>query len=356
VRRVLGRLVTLAALFGASLAPTAAQDERPDAEPSDGIVTSFGYPKLPIEVGPDGIVAPTILPAGFYLVVFSAVEPFVGYLNFMQPPADLGEDEATELALDAAREDLVQEGWVYAGGSSTFAPGVPVKFVIHLAAGEYQIAASYADLAAGVEDVMRLTPLTITAATDETGIVAPVVAARPPSDGTLITARPVAPPPLDDGTSIVAPTPTEPPAASEMEPVSLDPAEPSATVILEETDELRYVVSLDPVPAGPQLWEITNTGEVHAHHVVMARVPEGTVAEDIVDEFEGLLAGTPPALDSVFAQLVFVGYAALQSGGQTTWVELDLEPGTYAVVCFVVDPQTERPHALDGMVTIFTVA
>jgi hypothetical protein len=68
------------------------------------------------------------------------------------------------------------------------------------------------------------------------------------------------------------------------------------------------------------------------------------------------MTGTPPADDSVFAQFVFVGYAALQSGGQTTWVEFDLAPGTYAVVCYIIDPHTFRPHALDGMVTVFTVA
>ena len=68
------------------------------------------------------------------------------------------------------------------------------------------------------------------------------------------------------------------------------------------------------------------------------------------------MTGTPPAEVSVFAQFVFVGYAALQSGGQTTWVEFDLAPGTYAVVCYIIDPHTFRPHALDGMVQIFTVA
>jgi hypothetical protein len=50
-----------------------------------------------------------------------------------------------------------------------------------------------------------------------------------------------------------------------------------------------------------------------------------------------------------------VGYAALQSGGTTTWQEFDLDPGSYAVLCFIVDPETGVPHLMDGMVKTFTV-
>ena len=46
----------------------------------------------------------------------------------------------------------------------------------------------------------------------------------------------------------------------------------------------------------------------------------------------------------------------MQSGGQTIWSEFDLDPGTYAVICFILDHETGRPHAVDGMVTVFTVA
>ena len=35
---------------------------------------------------------------------------------------------------------------------------------------------------------------------------------------------------------------------------------------------------------------------------------------------------------------------------------LDLAPGTYIAVCFVPDEETGVPHALMGMVQVFTVA
>jgi hypothetical protein len=57
-----------------------------------------------------------------------------------------------------------------------------------------------------------------------------------------------------------------------------------------------------------------------------------------------MMSGTPPAGEPLMAQVAWVGYAALQSGGQTTWAEFDL------------DPATGRPHVLDGMATVFAVA
>ena len=121
------------------------------------------------------------------------------------------------------------------------------------------------------------------------------------------------------------------------------------------TDSLSYLVAPDPMPTGPQLWEVTNTGAIHAHHVVMNRIPEGVTADEIVADFTSLFSGTPPAGEPLVAQFTYVGYAALQSGGTSTWQEYDLDPGTYAVICFIIDPKTGVPHVLDGMVTTFTV-
>ncbi len=116
---------------------------------------------------------------------------------------------------------------------------------------------------------------------------------------------------------------------------------------LEESDSLQYTVSGDTVPSGPQVWKIDNTGEMHAHHAVFWRIPDGVTADDIVAEFSSMMSGTPPAGPPLISQFVHVGYAALQSGGQTTWIELDLTPGSYAVICFIIDPMTGRP-ACDG--------
>ena len=132
--------------------------------------------------------------------------------------------------------------------------------------------------------------------------------------------------------------------------------EPVASVTLEMTDDLAYVVSPDPVPAGPQVWKLANTGSHHAHHMVMVHIPDGVTADQIVSEFTSMMMGTPTAEPPLMAQFAWVAYAALQSGGQTTWAEFDLLPGNYAVICYIMDPMTEQPHVLSGMMTTFTVA
>lgn len=309
MRRVALLVLALLCLIGAS-SPIAAQDEQVDSSFSDTIISSLGFPEIEISVGPDGVEAPSSLAAGTYLVRFSSASGYSGYLNFMQPPDGLSEEEATELALAAASEDLAQEGWVYAGGNNTFEEGVPVSFLIDLAPGEYQIAASYYLPEQGSDEIMTLLPLSV-------------------SDSATSGASPMA----------------SPAASGDVE----------ATVTLEMTDDLQYIVTPDPVPAGPQVWELTNTGQMHAHHTVMVRIPDGVTADQIVAEFTSLMSGTPPAGEPLVAQFTFVGYAALQSGGQTTWVEFDLDPGTYAVICYIINPMTGRPHVLDGMATVFAV-
>jgi hypothetical protein len=306
VRRFLSVVGLALTLAGAVAAPALAQEPGFDPAFSDTIMSQMGYAQLDINVSPDGVVAPSTLGTGIYHVTFTVDEPSsVGYLNIVQPPAGLDAETEQAEMMDAGVNDLVHEGWVFNGGTNTPNPGETASFVINLAPGEYKIAASYYGLEEGDEEVMVLVPLTVTAST------ATATAAI---------------------------------------------AEPVAGAMLEMTDDLAYLVSPDPVPAGPQVWKIANTGTSHAHHVVMVKIPESVTADQIISEFTSMMQGTPTAEPPLMAQFTWVAYAALQSGGQTTWAEFDLDPGTYAVICYIMDPMTEQPHVLSGMVTTFTVA
>jgi hypothetical protein len=310
---VFPRILAAVLLFAATLltgSAVHAQGIQVDSAHSDVLIRTLGYPEVTVTVTPDGVEAPAELPAGPTLITLEATEGLFGYLDIMQPPPGLSGEEATALALDAAANDLVQPDWVYLGGTNTLNPNETATFVIDLRPGKYQWAASiYSE--GGADEVMFLEPLTVVA-----------------SDATPV------------GTPVATPVAALP--------------EPGA--VLEMTDDFEYIVNPDPVPAGPQIWELANTGQRGAHHVVMVRVPDGTTSEEIIAEYAALMTGTPPAGDSIVTQLVGVGYAALQSGGQTTWVEFDLSPATYAVISFIIDPGTGRPELLDGMVTVFTVA
>lgn len=325
MRQVISRTVTRRALLkvtaaaGALLAGAAAglpalpvrrAAARQNVDPafSDTLIHGFGYPEVTVSTGPDGTDAPAELPAGLTVITLTAPEGYDNYLDIVTVPDGFTEDELIEQGLAAGSGDVPQAGWVYHGGTNTPGAGKSATFIIDLKPGAYRWALSYyAQPAEGEEFVepMVLPPLTITAG----GATA---------------------------------TPAE---------------EPVATVTLEETDNLQYIVTPDPVPTGPQIWKITNTGMHHPHHMVMVRIPEGTTAQDIIGEFNQMFAATPtpPSEDSIFATAIWTAYAALQSGGATTWAEFDLKPATYAVICFIFNPETMRPHAADGMVTVFTV-
>lgn len=317
MRRALGSVVLMVLVLLASAGAVAAQVDMAFSEEK---LRELGYPIVQIRVGPDGIEAPSMLEAGYYLVELSATDEYWAWMNITIPPDGLDEETAIEQAVLAAGSDTVFTGWTFIGGTNTFAAGVPTLFAMELQPGEYSIAASYIvpdfmSETGEAEEVMELVPLTVTAS----------------------------------ATPVAGGTPQASPVAA---------GAPQADVVLEMTDDLEFIVTPDPVPAGPQLWELTNTGTHHHHHVVMYGVPEGTTPDDIIDGFLPLFEGEEPADDSIINAMTPAGYAALQSGGATTWNEFDLEPGTYALLCFISDtgdPEDWQPHLLDGMVTIFEV-
>ena len=111
----------------------------------------------------------------------------------------------------------------------------------------------------------------------------------------------------------------------------------------------------ETVEAGPQLWEVTNTGE-QPHELLLARSPEPVTTEQVIElmasESEG---ATPTGGGPSFGDFEPVGGIGWLSPGLTAWTEVDLAPGTYVALCFVFDPETGMPHVAMGMVAVFTV-
>lgn len=97
----------------------------------------------------------------------------------------------------------------------------------------------------------------------------------------------------------------------------------------------------------PLLLKVTVADQTHEFQLV--RVPAGTTK----DELLSCLTGGACALT---AQPIDSGGASAIAPGRTHWVELHLQPGTYAAWCFVPDIETGMPHALMGMISVFTVS
>src|SRR5690606_35381837 len=102
------------------------------------------------------------------------------------------------------------------------------------------------------------------------------------------------------------------------------------------------------IPAGEQVWSLENNGAQWHEMGIMKVDPETSLADfqaSLMTE-EGP-SSEPPAF-----------FWAPMSEGEQAWVTLDLEPGTYAVICFLPDiaGDTGHAHFQEGMVQIITVA
>jgi hypothetical protein len=139
-------------------------------------------------------------------------------------------------------------------------------------------------------------------------------------------------------------------------------SEPEADVVA-EMYEMAFALP-SAVPAGPQVWRVHNTGAA-LHEIALMPVPADATADQAMDAiaaalraeaagepFEGQPA--PPDLGPVWAdwRLELVNGVGASSPGRAVLAHFDLEPGTYAAVCFV--PSGDGvPHLMAGMVQVF---
>jgi hypothetical protein len=138
---------------------------------------------------------------------------------------------------------------------------------------------------------------------------------------------------------------------------SQGPPDPSATASTEVTGEPsgedleagegtveagEYVFEAETLPAGTNEIVFDNVG-VQPHHLIASKLIGDSTAED-VERFFKTEKGEPP-LSEKGTQAT-----AVIEGGEAQLVRLDLEPGRYALYCFITDRQGGPPHALEGMV------
>lgn len=302
VRLVVAVAVLLGAMMGA-IGSVMAQ-EGPGADPafSDEILTTLGLPEIILTQPVDGPIGgvPNEVAAGRYLVSLTSDDDVSSYVDFVQIPAGITVEEATEQVLDTAHNDVPYEGYLYGGGSYALGDET-VRFVIDLEPGAWYVAASRQG-GQDAEEVMELVPLTVTGG-----------------------------------------TPTASPVAVEI----------PATVTLELQD-VAFGGLEGSVPTGPQVWEVTNIGE-QPRQVVFWKSPGPVTAEQFQQMLIGMMSGTPTPGGLTFDQFTWVGYAAILSPERTIWEEFDFEPGHYLATSWVIDPETGMPALMQGMIQPFTV-
>lgn len=106
---------------------------------------------------------------------------------------------------------------------------------------------------------------------------------------------------------------------------------------------------------GDAVWHFSNVGE-QLHEIVIFSVDEDATVEGVTEAImEAMMAATPdtPPEMPYEQSFAFIGI----SPEENAWMTVNLEPGTYAALCFIPDTTTTPPtsHLAHGMITLFTV-
>jgi hypothetical protein len=134
-------------------------------------------------------------------------------------------------------------------------------------------------------------------------------------------------------------------------PADLPEPESNATLT---TGEMYIEAAEGQLIAGENLVKVTNEG-AQPHFIEMMKVPEGTTNDNVAAAIQMEMGATPEAEPLNFEEAMPAAYIADQSAGVTAWTAVTLEAGTYAVTCWIADPETGMPHAMLGMHNVIVV-
>lgn len=113
---------------------------------------------------------------------------------------------------------------------------------------------------------------------------------------------------------------------------------PEATVSLRMLD-FGYTLSA-PLSAGRNVIRVENVG-VEPHHVLLFKLGPGRTVEHFQKWIQNSMQGEAPS--------TFVGAMAELSTGAAGYLEVDLPPGEYVLICLIAG-RDEVPHFVKGMI------
>jgi hypothetical protein len=134
-----------------------------------------------------------------------------------------------------------------------------------------------------------------------------------------------------------------PPDASSVPALEVSGNESSDEVESYETvTAIEYGFEAEELSSGEVEIDFENGG-AQPHHLIAAPLKGDATAADVEQAIKSE-KGQPP-IDEKGTQ-----NTAVLEGGESQVVTMDLEPGRYALLCFISDRQGGPPHALKGMV------
>jgi hypothetical protein len=106
---------------------------------------------------------------------------------------------------------------------------------------------------------------------------------------------------------------------------------------------------------GEAVWHFSNTGE-QIHEIVLYSVDEDATVEGVTTAVMNALMAAAPGTQPEMPYEQAFSFIGI-SPGENAWMTVNLEPGTYAALCFIPDATSEdmTSHLAHGMITIITV-
>lgn len=105
----------------------------------------------------------------------------------------------------------------------------------------------------------------------------------------------------------------------------------------------EYVFNAETLPAGTTEIAFDNIG-AQPHHLIASKFVDDKATAEDVEKFFKTEKGKPPISEKGTRS------TAVLEGGEAQLVTLDLEPGRYALYCFITDREGGPPHAFKGMI------
>jgi len=127
-------------------------------------------------------------------------------------------------------------------------------------------------------------------------------------------------------------------------PLPANTVEPTADIVMTLVD-YGFVLS-EPLTAGSHTIRVENEGG-QGHEVVVVKLMPGKTPEDFVAWVENM-EGPPPG--NMLGGVVDI------DPGAHAFFDLDVEPGDYALICFLPDATDGKPHFVHGMMKLVRVA
>ena len=134
-------------------------------------------------------------------------------------------------------------------------------------------------------------------------------------------------------------------SAAAITPTASAPAAPNVVSIT--ASEYKFEMP-DQIPAGLTTFKLSDAGK-ELHHATLIRLDSGKTVADLSNGIKNMKPNTPPP-----GWVVEAGGPNAVAPGESGQLTMVLQPGNYAVVCFIPDAKGV-PHVMHGMIKAVTV-